>query len=69
MKNTGDTPKKRGGRREGAGRKVTEGGPKNNRSVTLDDETVEILTEFGDGNLSEGIRRAGVLANIQMLVG
>lgn len=59
----------RGGRRVGAGRKLENGVPKIHKDVSLDEETIDILKEFGEGNLSEGIRRAAVLANIKMLVG
>lgn len=49
-----------GGARAGAGRKsqTTDGGPLRHPSVSLDDTTILILTKFGDGQLSEGIRRA-----------
>lgn len=52
--------KKRGGARIGAGRKpiTTDGGPMQRRTVTLDATTIAILTPHGDGELSEGIRRA-----------
>lgn len=64
-----ETPPTRGGVRANAGRKIGAGGPKKNRAVTLDDETIDILKEYGGDNLSEGIRRAAVLVNIHMLVG
>lgn len=49
----------RGGAREGAGRPPSvPGQPVKRINVSLDAETVEILKEFGDGQLSEGIRRA-----------
>lgn len=52
-----------GGAREGAGRPVntTDGGPIERKSVTLDATTVQTLTTFGEGELSEGIRRAARL--------
>lgn len=31
------------------------------KTVTLDDETVRILTEYGKGNLSQGIRWAAMM--------
>ena len=51
------------GSREGAGRPVntTDGGPIKRKSVTLDATTVQTLTTFGEGELSEGIRRAARL--------
>ena len=50
---TTDQPQ-RGGRREGAGRPRVG----SRRQVVLDDDTVAVLTELGDGNLSAGIREA-----------
>lgn len=49
-----------GGEREGAGRKAatTDGGPMERKNVSVDATTVRILTAFGDGEFSEGIRRA-----------
>jgi len=60
--------KKRGGRRENAGRKVSEGGRRTSRDVSLDNDTVSILKEYGEGNLSEGIRRAAVLVSLNQLI-
>ena len=50
-----NTPGKRGGKREGAGRP-----PAGVRrvQVTLDDETIDKGTNIGDGNLSRGVRIA-----------
>lgn len=49
----------RGGARDGAGRKAQtgDGGPLRRCTVTLDETTIDLLTAFGDGELSEGIRR------------
>lgn len=49
-----------GGARPGAGVKpeTTDGGPMERVTVTVDRLTREILTPYGDGNFSEGIRRA-----------
>lgn len=49
-----------GGAREGAGRvpETTDGGQMARVTVTMDSTTRAILTPYGDGNLSEGIRRA-----------
>lgn len=53
-----DNKKRRGGYRPGAGRKKTlEGG--GFTPTYLDDPTREIMTQIGDGNLSEGIRLSG----------
>lgn len=60
--------KQRGGRRENAGRKVSEGGRRTSRDVSLDNDTVSILKEYGEGNLSEGIRRAAVLVSLNQLI-
>lgn len=49
---------KRGGARAGAGQKMGTGiGKAMRKQVTLDEVTVEVLDEVGDGNVSEGIRR------------
>jgi len=48
----------RGGSRKGAGRKQVADTPAKRYNVTLDDKTAETVREYGDGNLSEGIRRA-----------
>lgn len=52
-----ERPVLHGGSREGAGRPVntTDGGPIERKSVTLDATTVQTLTTFGEGELSEGI--------------
>lgn len=63
-----DGRKDNGGRRDTAGRKVSEGGRRKSRDVTLDDESVRILKEYGEGNLSEGIRRAAILVSIADLL-
>ena len=55
------TQKKRGGFRENAGRTVVGNGPNTPRTITIDDETVAILKQFGDGNLSQGIRKAAMM--------
>jgi hypothetical protein len=49
-----------GGARKGAGRKAqtTDGGPLERKTVTVDASTVRVLTAYGDGEFSEGIRRA-----------
>ena len=49
-----------GGARRGAGRKpqTTDGGELRRCTVTLDKTTETILSNYGDGELSEGIRRA-----------
>jgi len=54
---------RRGGARNGAGRKAqtTDGGPLRRKTVNLDDTTIALLTAFGDNELSEGIRRAARL--------
>lgn len=53
----------RGGARDGAGRKTqtSDGGPMVRKNVSLDETTIRVLTEFGDEELSEGIRRAARL--------
>lgn len=50
----------RGGARTGAGVKpdITDGGPINRITVTVDRLTHEILKRYGGGNFSKGIRRA-----------
>lgn len=51
---------RRGGAREGAGRKAQtgDGGPLRRCTATLDETSIALLTAYGDGELSEGIRRA-----------
>lgn len=53
-------PGQHGGARAGSGPKpqTSDGGTMTRRNVSLDDTTVELLKAFGDGELSEGIRRA-----------
>jgi len=52
------TKSKRGGARPGAGRKA-DGAPKTEqKNLRLDRETVARAKAIGDGNLSEGVRRA-----------
>lgn len=55
------TTKTWGGKREGAGSKSIADTIAKPRNVSLDDWTVETLKEYGDDNLSEGIRRAAKL--------
>lgn len=54
----------RGGAREGAGRKAQtgDGGPLRRCTATLDETSIALLTAYGDGELSEGIRRAARVA-------
>jgi hypothetical protein len=50
---------KRGGAREGAGRKAEDGVTQTKRvNVSLDSGTLEKAEKIGDGNVSVGIRRA-----------
>lgn len=58
-----ERPVVHGGSREGAGRpaETTDGGTLERKSVTLDATTVRTLKAFGDGELSNGIRRAARL--------
>lgn len=51
---------RRGGARAGAGRKAQtgDGGPLQRKTVNLDEASIATLTTYGDGELSEGIRRA-----------
>lgn len=48
----------RGGAREGAGRPRMEKGKQNRRNITLSDRLIAKAQKIGDGNISEGIRRA-----------
>jgi hypothetical protein len=60
-----DPKPRRGGARAGAGRKTQTGdGPMKPRTVSLDDVTVATLTAYGDGELSEGIRRAARVKSV-----
>jgi hypothetical protein len=63
MTNSTLNSKPRGGSRLGSGRhaQTTDGGPLQKRSISVDASTVNILTWYGEGNLSEGIRRASRL--------
>jgi len=60
--------KVRGGARKNAGRKVQENGINKPRLVTIDDETVLILKQFGDNNLSQGIRMAAIMIKNNNLI-
>lgn len=51
----------RGGAGRGQGRKPADGVRGTRRQVMLDDESAEILRDYGDGELSLGIRRAATL--------
>ncbi len=55
-----ERPVVHGGAREGAGRtaQTTDGGPLERKTVSVDATTVRLLTAYGDGEFSEGIRRA-----------
>jgi hypothetical protein len=55
---------RRGGARAGAGRKAQtgDGGPLRRCNVHLDEASIAALTAYGDGGLSEGIRRAARMA-------
>lgn len=50
----------RGGARKGTGPKpgTTDGGALLPKTVKLDETSIQILTAYGDGKLSEGIRKA-----------
>lgn len=50
-----------GGARPGAGRPKQADGTTKDRRVSLDDHTVAIMRQIGDGNLSKGIRKAADL--------
>lgn len=47
-----------GGKREGARRPPFFDKPMKRRNVMLDEKTVAVLIKLGNGNLSEGIRKA-----------
>ena len=49
---------KRGGKREGAGRPRIAGDIQVRRNITLSESLAEKAKQIGDGNLSEGVRRA-----------
>jgi len=55
-----ERPLVHGGAREGAGRtaQTTDGGPLERKTVSVDATTVRLLTAYGNGEFSEGIRRA-----------
>jgi hypothetical protein len=65
-----DAPEpRRGGARNGAGRKAQtgDGGPLRRCTTTLDETSIALLTDYGDGELSEGIRRAArAVPNLKM---
>jgi hypothetical protein len=52
------TESKRGGPREGAGRPRMEKGKQTRRNIMLSDRLISKAQKIGDGNISEGIRRA-----------
>lgn len=56
---------KRGGARPNAGRKpsTSDGGAILRKTVTLDQTTIDEAIKLGDGELSEGLRRAVKLAS------
>jgi hypothetical protein len=49
---------KAGGPREGAGRPRIEKGKQTRRNIMLSDRLIAKAQKIGDGNISEGIRRA-----------
>lgn len=55
--------KPRGGARQGTGPKpgTTDGGALLPKTVKLDETSIQILTAYGGGKLSEGIRKAARL--------
>lgn len=56
-------PPTRGGAGRGQGRKaIDSAGPLVRKTVTLDEPSIAILRELGEGDLSVGIRRAAALA-------
>lgn len=57
----------RGGAGRGQGRKaLTRGtGDISKKTITVDQETSTVLTAYGDGNFSEGVRRAAKLIKEQ----
>jgi hypothetical protein len=50
--------KNRGGARDGAGRPRMEKGTQSRRNITLSDRLAKKAKRIGNGNISEGIRRA-----------
>ena len=58
---------KRGGARPNTGRKpgTSDGGSMLRKTVTLDKTTIDEAIKLGDGELSEGLRRAVKLASQQ----
>lgn len=52
---------RRGGAGRGQGRKPMADTPARRLNISIDDATAERLRAYGDGNLSEGIRRAAAL--------
>lgn len=55
-----EKPQTRGGARKGTGPKpgTTDGGALMPKTVKLDETSIQILTAYGNGQLSEGIRKA-----------
>lgn len=51
----------RGGPGRGGGRKLESGAKAVAKTVTMDPADIDVLMEFGDGELSRGIRRAAQL--------
>ena len=49
---------KQGGRREGSGRPMLEDEPQSRRNITLCQRLIDKARRIGEGNISEGIRRA-----------
>ena len=49
----------KGGKRKGAGKPALYNEPMERYNVTLDKQTVMALKKLGNGNLSDGIRKAG----------
>ena len=47
----------RGGKREGAGRPAQFKKPMKRKEVMLDEKTIAFYLEYGEGNLSKGIRQ------------
>lgn len=64
MAGTVTTKMNHGGARQGAGRKPGTDGPVSRRNVTLDNKTISTLKKFGFGDLSQGIRRAAQLIEL-----